>query len=118
MSSAGEAAAQHAVCAVSPRGNPPGCFVLCVVTSANWLVSPVRAGVSSSVNCRYKTAELFLKHPAPPVVRFNDAAVYKQLMRDFPQVCLVLFSGTHPLLMALVESAMHEPFVDGRNPCS
>lgn len=35
---------------------------------------------------RYRTAELFLKHASPPVVTYNDAPLYKNLMRSHPQV--------------------------------
>lgn len=99
MHSAGEAAA---VRAVSHGGSHPGCFVSSVVSHATLILVllTARVGIGPSVNRRYRTAELFLKHPAPPVVRFNDAAVYKQLMRDFPQVCFVLLAEPHRLVTA------------------
>ncbi|WIA12102.1 hypothetical protein OEZ86_003084 [Tetradesmus obliquus] len=39
-----------------------------------------------SVFSRYRTAELFLKHPAPPAVRFDDSAAYRELNRAYPAV--------------------------------
>eukprot|EP00882_Tetradesmus_deserticola_P010922 GHRQ01011549.1.p2 GENE.GHRQ01011549.1~~GHRQ01011549.1.p2 ORF type:complete len:163 (+),score=39.88 GHRQ01011549.1:233-721(+) len=39
-----------------------------------------------SVFSRYRTAELFLKHPAPPAVRFSDNAAYSELKKAYPAV--------------------------------
>lgn len=37
-------------------------------------------------NNRYRTAELFLKHPSPPSVHYNDKDLYKQLLEKYPEV--------------------------------
>lgn len=35
---------------------------------------------------RYRTAELFLKHPAPPVVKYEDVGLYRGLVKAYPEV--------------------------------
>eukprot|EP00878_Enallax_costatus_P004568 GHUV01004809.1.p1 GENE.GHUV01004809.1~~GHUV01004809.1.p1 ORF type:complete len:202 (+),score=107.73 GHUV01004809.1:1160-1765(+) len=55
---------------------------------------------------RYRTAELFLKHPAPAAVRTQDARAYKHLEQQLPQVKLqpMRINSTKPSLLKEVVS--------------
>ncbi|KAF8071182.1 hypothetical protein HT031_001264 [Scenedesmus sp. PABB004] len=62
-----------------------------------------------AVFSRYRTAELFLKHPAPPVVRYNDAAAYAALQKQHPTVKL------EPLRINSRQPSLARRFVDQQN---
>lgn len=68
---------------------------------------------------RYRSAEMFLKHPAPPVVRYNDSNIYKNLAKEFPQVKLqpLRVNAAQPSLAArLVQEHQYQLKLEKQQP--
>lgn len=58
--------------------------------------TPLRLSTSCPARRRYRTAELFLKHPSKPPVVYSDAPLYQQLLRAYPEVKLQPLRLTSP----------------------